>query len=292
MKISKKVWITLFLLPSIAIFTLIYLVPLITVVLSGFSDWNGVDPMKFNGLANYREMFFEDSEFKGAIFNTIKWVLIQSFIHVPFGVLVALVLSKKPFGWRIARSCFMIPNIISTSAMALIFLQIYSPGNGLMNSLIRVLGFKDFDLNWFFDIKTAFLTVTSTWVFYAAVITLISLAELSSISESVIEAARIDGASSTQIDWYINIPLLKNIIGTGMIIAIASTLGNFNMIFLTTGGGPGNLTTNLPIMVFSNLMSANRNGYANALSTIMLILGAGSIFIVTRAFKMNKGVHS
>ncbi|MGE5583550.1 MAG: carbohydrate ABC transporter permease [Bacillota bacterium] len=291
MRRYQKIWIAIFLAPSIILFLMIYLYPILTVIISSFTKWNGMGKMVYAGLSNYKELFLIDGDFKQALINTLIWAVLQGFVHVPIGVTVALVLAKKPFGWRLARTSFIFPNIISASAWALIYMFIFNPGAGLLNGFIRFLGFKDFTINWFFDPRTAFFAVTCTWLFYAAVITLITMAELSSISPSIYEAARIDGASPLQIDLLINLPLLKNVIGTGMIIAITSMFGNFNLIYMTTRGGPGNLTTNLPLLVFDNFSTLFRFGYANAIGTVLLVLGVLSISMVTFFMKMNSSAQ-
>ena len=287
-RLIKTFWIALFLAPTLLIFGLVYVWPLGLSIVSSFTQWNGFEPMKYVGFDNYIKIF-ADEDFQSALVNTLKWAFFAAFVHVPFGVLVALILARRRPGWRFTRAVFMIPNIISRTSLAILFIFIFKPGEGILNSLIRAVGFKDFSINWLYDPRTAFLSVTNIWLWFAAVITLITLAELTSISPSIHEAARIDGASDFQIDWYINLPQLRRIIGTGVIIAVTSVFKEFDVIYMTTNGGPGNLTINVAVMMVSKIVNSNLYGYANALGIILLIMGVSVMLLSSKLFKMDKG---
>ncbi len=287
MKRSKKIGVVLFLIPALVVFCTIYLVPIITVIVSSFTKWNGYDAMQFIGLRNYKEMV-GDEAFRAASVNTVKWALLATFVHVPFGVLVALILSKKPFGWKFTRTVYMIPNIISRTALAILFVFIFKPEVGVLNTFIQKIGFKGFSINWLYDPRTAFASVTCIWIFYAAIIMLITMSEIFSIPPSLYEAAKIDGAKNWQVDLYINIPLLKKIIGTGVIIAVTSVFKMFEEIFLTTNGGPGHATKNIAVLMVNSVFNTNRYGYANALAVVLLVMGIVTMVIIQKLFKMDK----
>jgi raffinose/stachyose/melibiose transport system permease protein len=200
---------------------------------------------------------------------------------------VALFLSRKLPLWRFVRSSFMLPNVISGSAMALLFMFIFKPDAGVLNSMMRVFKGPDFSVNWLFDPKYSFAALTQIWLWYAAVITLITLSQLLSISPEMYEAAKIDGANEFQIDILINIPLLKNAIGTGIIIAVTAVFKMFDIIFMTTNGGPGTTTINLAVMSVNAIVTLNKYGYANAIGIFLLIIGASVMALTTRSFRMN-----
>ena len=286
---KRNLMIALFLTPTLLIFILIYLWPLILSIISSFTRWNGFEPMKFVGFQNYIDLF-QDKNFLAALWNTLKWALCAAFIHVPFGVLVALILSKKLKGWRFVRSAFMVPNIISQSGMAILFMFIFKPDAGILNSIIRIFAGKSFNINWLYDPKYAFVSLTQFWLWFAAVITLITLAELLSVPSELYEAATIDGANVFQIDFRINIPLLKNIIGTGIIIAVTSVFKMFDIIYMTTNGGPGNATINLAVMSVNAIVTQNKYGYANAIGIFLLLMGVSVMGFTIKSFKMNESV--
>jgi raffinose/stachyose/melibiose transport system permease protein len=282
-----RLWIVLFLLPALVLFLLVYLGPLVTAAVTSFTKWNGVQAPRFIGLANYLRLA-GNAQFQAAFGNTIKWVLAAAFIHVPFGVLVALVLFKRPRGWRFTRAVFMIPNVLGWTALSILFMFIYLPDAGILNGLIQLLGFRDFNRNWLYDPGSAFTAVTLIWLFFAAVITLITMSELMAIPESLADSARIDGASPLQIDLYINLPIIWPIVGTGVVIAVTSVLKAFEIIFLTTGGGPGNRTINISVIMVNRLLNSQEYGYANALAVVLLIMGMVAILLVQWLFRLGR----
>jgi raffinose/stachyose/melibiose transport system permease protein len=279
--------IGVFLIPALGMFALLYLWPLCLAVVSSFCRWNGFEPMRFIGVNNYIELF-GDHQFKSALWNSVKWALCAAFIHVPFGVLVALLLSRRLPLWRFVRSSFMLPNVISGSAMALLFTFIFKPDAGALNSIIRVFAGPDFSVNWLFDQRTAFVSLTQIWLWYAAVITLITLSQLLAVPPELYEAAKMDGANEFQIDLLINLPLLKNAIGTGIIIAVTSVFKMFDIIYMTTNGGPGTATINLAVMSVNAIVTMNKYGYANAIGIFLLLIGASVMALTTRSFRMHE----
>lgn len=280
-------WIWLFLSPSLLVFLLFYTIPILTVFITGFSHWDGFNSFSFAGAANYIKLITYDNTFLLSLRNFLIWGLIAVTLHVGFGTLIAFLLYRKPFGWRFVRSVFMIPNIISLAAWAMIYKFIFNDDIGLINNFIRALGFQNFHVKWFFESPFAFTAVTLTWVFYAVYVTLIVLTDLMAIPEELHEAAKIDGASLRQIVWNIDLPLIKNAVGTGIILSVTARIAMFESISLTTRGGPGHDTYNLPLMVYDGIVNYEF-GYANAASTVMILMGVLVMWFVSRIFRMNR----
>ena len=184
----KKGWLPVFLLPAVALFLLIYAVPLVIVFVSSLFDYRLTgDSMTFIGLQNYTQLF-SDATFRQACGHTVVWILIHCIIHVSIGVILALVLYKKPRGWKFVRTAYMIPNIISNAAMGMIFLNIFNPQYGVVNSILKAVGLESLTHNWLMDTTTAFPSVTMTWLLFAGYTTTLVLAEALTIDDSVLEA--------------------------------------------------------------------------------------------------------
>lgn len=109
-----------------------------------------------------------------------------------------------------------------------------------------------------------------------------------SIPEDVVEAAKIDGATDMQINMKIRLPLIRTIIGTCEILAATSMLREFELIYLTTNGGPGDTTLNLPLYLYKTSMTDNNYGYANMMGVILIIAGVIVVSAINRLFKMNE----
>jgi raffinose/stachyose/melibiose transport system permease protein len=285
---KNKGFIPLFILPTVILFCIVYAASLVIMVGSSFTDWSIGSKISFIGLSNYIKIITEDADFRRSLINTIIWIVLQSTIHIVIGVAFALILAKKEFYWKFARTSYMVPNIISGAAMGMLFLCILNPEFGAVNKFIESLGFVDFSKNWFMDYSTAFFSVTMTWLPYAAVITLLVLAEIASMSESIFESARIDGATEMQINLYITIPMLRNILGTCVIIAGTSMVQKLDIIMMTTGGGPGNTTMNLPVYIYKSALMDNNFGYANTLGVILVVIGICFVILTQKLFKFGK----
>lgn len=281
-------YIYLFLLPSIVIFMFFYFVPIITVFTTAFTKWDGFNPAAFSGFDNFERMF-GDQSFIISLRNLLLWSLIAATFHVGFGVLVAFILFKKPHGWKFVRTVFMVPNVISMAAWALIYKFIFNNEMGVLNNLIRI--FKpDYNIQWFYESPYAFWAVTFTWLFYAVIVTLIVMNDLMAIPLELNEAAKIDGATDWQITYKINLPLCRNAIGTSVICSVTARVAMFESIALTTNGGPGDDTMNLPIILIKSIMDMNY-GYANAIGVIMFLFGILTLLLVNRLFRMNESVY-
>lgn len=281
-------WIYLFLLPSILIFLIFYLQPIITVFYTSFTKWDGFNSPTFIGIQNYITMF-KNEAFLISLKNIILWSVIAATLHVGFGVLVAFILYQKPKGWKFTRAVFMIPNVISAAAWAMIYKFIFNDDMGILNNIIRKID-PDFHVQWFYTSPYAFWAVTLTWLFYAVIVTLIVLNDLMAVPEELTEAAKVDGATGWQVITKIQLPLCRNAIGTGVICSITARVAMYEQIALTTAGGPGDDTMNLPIILVKSIQDM-KYGYANANGVIMFVLGLITLAIVNKAFRMNESVY-
>ena len=287
MKKNTK-WVVLFLLPGVLLFSFILLSSLFVLTGSSFTDWFIGSKITFVGLKNYIYLFTKDKVFIESIKNTLIWIGLQSTIHVTIGVIVALLLSKKKWYSSAVRTIFFIPNIISSAALGMLFLCVMNPQFGLINGLVSHITGDRFVQNWYNDPKTAFLSVTLTWLPYAGLVTILVMAEMSAISEELFEAAKIDGATSFQIDMQIILPLMKNIIGTCVVLAATSMLQKLDVIMMTTSGGPGSRTMNMPMYIYKTVFSNNNYSLANTQGVILIVLGVVVLKLIRKVFGMDK----
>lgn len=278
-------WIYLFLLPTIIVFVMFYLVPVIQVFVTSFTSWDGFNSPKFNGLSNYTNLFTRGA-FLISLKNLLAWSLIAMTLHVGFGTLVAFILFRKPWGWKFTRAVFMIPNVISAAAWAMMYRFIFNNDFGVLNYIIRLFD-PDFQVQWFYSSPYAFISVTLTWLFYAVIVTLVVLGDLMNIPQEWMEAAKIDGAGTWQLVRYIQLPLCRNAIGTSVICSLTSRITMYEQIALTTAGGPGDDTMSLSMMLVNNLTDY-KYGQANAIGVIMFLIGLVVLVVVNRAFRMSE----
>lgn len=284
---STKVWIVVFLLPTIVLFLGFYAYSIITVFVTGFTDWKLGEPISFVGISNFTKMF-QDITFQVSLKNTLIWLVLHWIILVGISLLVALVTIKKTRFSRITRVIYLIPKMIPLAVIGFLYYFMFNPSIGLVNDFIRKLGFENFNVNWFQDTRTAFAAVTVTTIFYGGVFMLLISSEIAAIPAEVYESAKVDGASEFQINTMIVLPLIKNIVGTCLILATVDCLKTFEVIYLTTSGGPGELTMNLPVLIFRTAMTNSNYGYANAIAIVTILIGALSMLLITKVFRIGK----
>ncbi len=119
-------------------------------------------------------------------------------------------------------------------------------------------------------------------------IIILVLAGILAIPGDLVEAARIDGASEMEINFKVRLPLIRTILGTSVILAATSMLREFELIYLTTNGGPGETTLNLPLYLYKTSMTDNNYGYANMMGVVLILAGILTVYAINRLFRMNE----
>ena len=290
MKIKNKgLWIALFTIPCMLLFALVYAAPIVTVVYTSLCNYTTFSSPEFVGVKNFVTIF-GDKDFLVSIKNTLLWVLLQAGFHVTLGLIMALVLRRKPKGWQVVRTAYMIPNIIPTAATGVMFTLLLNPSFGVVKPLWEKLGVNTSQVpNLFGNSRYAFWTVTFTWILYSGFNTIIFLAEMGAIDKEIYEAARVDGAKPWQLDRYITLPLMKNIFGTCVTLASVAMVSQFDIIYMTTKGGPGNSTLNLPIYLYKAATLENNYGKANAVGVVQIVIGISLVLLIQRLFMTKAG---
>src|SRR5262249_7125630 len=186
-------------------------------VVTSFTDWS-LAGWHAVGLRNYSRLA-EDPVFWKSVRNTAFYAAAGVLVQVPLGVLAAIALAQHPPGWRIFRTVLFLPFVISGAAYALVFSMVYNPRYGLLDGAIGLVGLNHHE-DWLFDLSTARLAVTATFVFIVGFVMVLVLAELASIPAELYEAARVDGASELQRHVHRPLPLLRHVVGTCVLITL------------------------------------------------------------------------
>lgn len=263
--------------PALVIMLVFFVIPVIYVVVVSLMKWNGISTATFTDIQNFLKLF-RDKSFVRSVTNNVIWALVAGFIQVPLAMLMAIILSRKPRGWKFFRTVYFFPQVISGIALATLWRAIYSADTGLLNGLLRSIGLGHVARDWLGTVETAFPAVLIYWVFYVGYYMVIMMADITTIDTSYYEAATIDGASDFQQAVYITIPLIKR---TSLLtcVTLASVLGlrQFEQVYMLTNGGPANRTSTMVLYMYKKLQDANY-GMASASAVILIIVGV--IFIV------------
>lgn len=282
---NLRLSIFLSLLPALVLFVTFLALPFAMILATSFYQWDA-SGLTFIGVRNYVELW-DSRSFTSAMGNTAIWVSAAVFIHVPLAVVVAIILSRKIRGWKIFRTLFFLPNIVSFSALAIVFLGFYNARYGALNMVLADLGLEHLQTDWLFNYDTALFALIATWIFHVGLYMIIVMAEIAAIPEDLYEAAIIDGANELQQDFHITLPLLRNVIGTCMILTVTQSLIYFEGIFLTTGGGPANATLNLSMATYRAFEDYDW-GEANAIGIHILGLGVVAVIAIRKLFRIGE----
>jgi raffinose/stachyose/melibiose transport system permease protein len=276
----NRIWILAYLAPLAILFVAFFLFPLVFNLYTSFMKWKGGGGMTFNGLANYLKLLRDDS-FILAIRNNVIWALAQGLIQIPLATLVALILAREPRGWKALRTIYFLPNVISTVAIAMVWVAMYNPQYGPINAIWKLAGGEP--RNWLGDPSTALPSIIAMTVIYIGYFMIIILASVMNIPKELYEAAEIDGASKVQQEFRITIPMVRGTILTCMTLAMAYGMRHFETTWLMTGGGPAYSTNTMGIALYLK-MDALRYGEASAAGIILILLGTVVIVLLRRFF--------
>lgn len=284
----KKRYLILYLFPAIFFAVVFFIVPLLYIIYISFFEWNGLNAMKMAGIQNYIDVL-TDKSFILAFKNTIVWILAAVCIHIPLGLMLALLLNRKIWGWKIFRVLYFLPNVISITALAFLWYFIYHKDMGLLNWLLEGIGMGNSAKGWLTELGTALPATIVPFAIYVGLTTVIFMTQLATISDDLKEAALLDGAKGWQMDLHIYVPLVKPAIVTNVMLNVAFCLKNFEYPFVMTSGGPVNTTTTLALYIYKKMMNANQYGISMVGSIFTVLLGLCLMVLVNSLQRGKKG---
>jgi raffinose/stachyose/melibiose transport system permease protein len=262
-----------FVIPAFLIYTIFFFYPIIRAVIDSLYDYTlGANGKEFIGLKNY-SFIFQESAFIISIKNTFIVMLVSLLIHFPLAFLFALFINKELKGFRFFRTVYFMPSIISTVVIGIIWSLIYDPYMGLLNNFLNLIGLEEFTRSWLGEKDIAFgsILVVNVWQWFGYIM-IIVLAGIKSLPNDIVEAAIIDGVNSSQKLFYITIPLLKWTIQVCLLIIITGSLKIFDLVYVMTGGGPGNATEVMATYMWEISFVSLKYGAGNAVAVVILIL--------------------
>lgn len=260
--------------PALIVYLLFAVYPMIDVTRMSFSSWNGLSPQaKFVGLANYRAVMTQDPVFWGALWNTLIWTTTAVIVPnlIAFGV--ALALNQNIPGRSGLRIVFYLPVIIASIAVATIWKWMYDPFFGLFNGLLTSLGLTGWIMDWLGDKKIALWSVFVAHVWQSVGFSMVLfLAGLQSVSTTLIEAARIDGAGRWGVFRYVTLPALVPTMTVVFVLSLINSLKAFDIVYGMTGGGPAQSTQMLAMWAYTQSMQLGVFGRGAAVSVVLLLI--------------------
>jgi raffinose/stachyose/melibiose transport system permease protein len=240
-----------------------------------FYQWSGfrTETPKFVGFDNYVRMFTADPVFWTATFNTLLWVVLTLAVPMMLGLLLALGLNRKLAGRNAMRSIFYIPSVFASITVAAMWRWIYNPTLGLVNQTLHQIGLGHWAQTWLGDPNIAIYSVFVASIWQAVGFPLVLfLAGLQSVPQELVEAAKIDGASTWQVFKAVTLPALRPTTVVVLILTIINSLKVFDLIVGMTGGGPAQSTQVLALWSYTQSFSNHAFGAGGAVATVLLII--------------------
>jgi multiple sugar transport system permease protein len=244
--------------------------PILASLYYSFTLYDIINAPQFIGLTNFTFMFSEDPTFPIVIFNTVYLVV----IGVPLSLIVAFclanLLNNKFIGRPIFRTIFFVPSIVPVIAVAMVWLWVYNPNYGVINSTLASLGLQV--VPWLSSPELAKLSLilVNVWLQGGAVV--IFLAALQDVPRELYDAAKVDGASAVQRFRSVTIPLCTPSILFVVITGLIDAFQSFTLPWILTRGGPMNSTNFYGIYLYQNAFSFFKMGYASALAWILFVI--------------------
>jgi len=280
---QRRITFLLLVSPALLWFLAFMLWPLFNMFYISTMRWDGLAfSQKFIFLNNYVRLI-HDPNIAIALRNTGIHLLVGIPCVVPFAFMFGFFLSLRRPGYRIFRTVFFAPSMISVAALAMIFLGLYRP-DGMLNSFLNAVGLSSWTRIWLGNQATALgaLIAIDIWSgigFYSVLF----FAALTNIPDELYEAAMLDGAGYWTIMWKIAFPLVLDFFCVVIILQFLYILsGAAQNVILLTGGGPGTATLTLGYYLYNQAFLVQRLGYSQAIAVMLFFFGIAVIILIRR----------
>ncbi len=241
------------------------------------------EPM-FIGLENYRTILYEDAYFWKTIWNTLYYTIFRVPINIFLSLLIAILLNRTLRASGLIRATFFLPSLISGVALSVIWIWIFNPQIGLLNTILAFFGLKGplwlQDENW----SKLSLVIMSTWSIGGGRM-LVFLAALQNVNPNLYEALKLDGGNDLQCFWHITLPLISPVIFLWSVIEVIASMQIFTEAFIMTKGGPLESTLFYNLYLYNQAFENFNMGYASALAWILLVI---TLIITLAQFRLSK----
>ncbi|MGW2621203.1 carbohydrate ABC transporter permease [Micromonospora taraxaci] len=263
----------LYVLPALVMYAVFVLRPLVLTFQYSLYDWNGIGVARWAGLDNYVTVF-TDSDLLKIIGNAVVLIVFFSFIPVALGLLVASMVRRITTGafGTVVRTILFLPQVIPLVAAGIAWSWLLS-SNGLVNQALRAVGLGGVARAWLGDFDTALpaVGVIGAWVLLG-LCTILLVTGMSKIDPALYEAARLDGAGPVREFLAVTLPSLRQEIGVCLTVTIIAALASFDIVYISTSGGPGLQTTVPGLEIYRLAFSQRQVGLASALAVVLMLL--------------------
>ena len=267
----------LYILPAFVLFAVFLGVPAVQTAQYSLFRWNGIGPSTWVGLQNYAELF-TDSVLRSSFLHAGVLIFFYAVIPVVLALFLTAIISRGANlrGMSLFRTLLFLPQVVASVVVATTWVAIYSP-DGLSNQLLRLVGLDSLTRAWLGDFDTALpaVGIVGSWLGIGLCLVLF-LSGVANIQPELFEAARIDGAGPVGEFFSITLPALRGQIAVALTLTVVAALKTFDLVYITTRGGPGTSTTLPAFEAYNRAFNTGKVGSAAAgailLTAIILIV--------------------
>ena len=272
----------LYLAPAFVFYLLFAFGPLVYTTWLSFFDWDGLTVGTWAGLDNYDEVL-SDPDIRASFVHSFELIFFYAVLPCALALLVAtLIAHSQVRGVTFFRAALFLPQTIATVVVALAWKWVYAP-EGPLNEALDAFGLSGISRGWLGDFTWALeaLGLVGTWVMFGLCLVLF-LAGIQKIPQSLYEAARVDGAGRVREFFAVTLPGLRGELAVALTLTTILALRTFDLIYVSTQGGPGTTTTVPSVLVYQNAFSNGRVGLAAAVAVVLTALIFVVAFGITR----------
>lgn len=283
MRRRTQTWSAIFLALPLTIYIVFVILPLFSSFFYSFTDWNGFNAdATYVGVENFQRMF-TDRLFTNAIKNTVLWTGTAIVVPTLAGLLLALALHNLGALASLFKSLFYLPICLSLAVIGQVWIWVYQPDWGLLNTVLGAVGLEALQAPWLARPDSALPAVMTAWTWQqTALAMVIFLAGLTAVPPELIEAAEIDGANYWQRVTRVIVPLLAPSTVVVIALAVINSLKSFDIVYVMTKGGPFNSSDNLAMFMYNESFQKYRMGYGSAISVVLFVITLIVIFFYFR----------
>ncbi|MFI7438098.1 ABC transporter permease subunit [Micromonospora haikouensis] len=279
----------LWVLPALLMYAFFVLRPLLLTMQYSLYRWNGIGQAEWVGLTNYLTVF-TDSDLLKIIGNAFVLIIFFSFVPVALGLLVASIVRRMSGGafGTVVRTVLFLPQVIPLVAAGIAWSWLLST-DGLVNQVLRAVGLGGITRAWLGEFDTALpsVGVIGTWVMLG-LCTILLVTGMSKIDPALYEAARIDGAGPVREFFAVTLPSLRQEVGVCLTVTIIAALASFDIVYISTSGGPGIQTTVPGLEIYRLAFSQRQVGLASALAVVLMVLVLACVLPIQRLTREDK----
>ncbi|MFC5469587.1 carbohydrate ABC transporter permease [Cohnella suwonensis] len=261
--------------------------PIIASFVFSLTDWTIGGSSAFVGFHNYEKALTDDPVFAKSVGVTVYYVLASVPVALTSAFLLALLLNRKVKGLAVYRTIFFLPSIVPRIASTMLWLWLFNPDFGLLNSILDFLGLPE--SKWIYAEESAIPSVVLMSVWGVGTYMVIFLAGLQSVPSHLYEAVEVDGGGAWRKFFHVTLPSMTPTIFFNMVMMQIGAFQNFDNVYVMTQGGPNNATLLYVVYLYRVAFTETKIGYASALAWILFLIIVGLTLITFRTSK--KWVH-